>query len=440
MVIRLLVRDKEFRFPWSRDVVDIIKKFAIFDPNHKTWYASYVPCWAAKTLSLPVDCTEVKWHRFYAYVSLPDDVVKQHTCYKVKTWKPVPCESYCQTQQCLKRCKEEGWNPVTPVEETVCLAKKTDRGDWAVPRGLVPRITNKYPRYVETLKPIADFEDLRHYQIEMVKNAWKRLEDIGVALLQAATGAGKSRIMGKLATELAKNGYTVVMSALQLDLVYQMLNFAKIYAKDADVLKRIHGVTIQTLYSRLFKRRIEETVHDSEEKQYYKHYADETPQVNEMVWEALDRNNVAFFLDEAHHAPAETVWKLAQRIGYGAALRIGATATPEREDGHDLKIFAAFGDVVPPAVTSSDLIRWGYAVPVEIRIVTAPRCNYKERCRGTSGASEYACIRKALAECEERNRLAVQLAQMSEKPFLVITQLVEHAKLIGKMMRSVGLV
>jgi superfamily II DNA or RNA helicase len=273
----------------------------------------------------------------------------------------------------------------------------------------------------------------------MVKNTWKRLEDVGVALLQAATGAGKSRIMGKLAAELAKNGYTVVMSALQLDLVYQMLNFAKIYAKDAETLKRIHGVTIQTLYSRLFKRRIEETVRDSEERQYYKHYADEMPQVNEMVWEALDRSDVAFFLDEAHHAPAETVWKLSQRIGYGATLRVGATATPEREDGHDLKIFAAFGDVVPPAVTSSDLIRWGFAVPVEIRIVTAPKCNYQEKCRGTSGAGEYACIRKALAECEERNKLAVQLAQMSEKPFLVITQLVEHAKLVGKMMRSAGL-
>jgi len=198
-------------------------------------------------------------------------------------------------------------------------------------------------------------------------------------------------------------------------------------------------VTIQTLYSRLFKRRIEETVQDGEEKQYYKRYADETPHVNEMVWEALDRNDVAFFLDEAHHAPAETVWKMSQRIGYGAALRIGATATPEREDGHDLKIFAAFGDVVPPAVTSSDLIRWGFAVPVEIRIVTAPRCNYEQKCRGTSGASEYACIRKALAECEERYRLAIELARMADKPFLVITQLVEHAKLVGKMMKAVGL-
>jgi superfamily II DNA or RNA helicase len=439
MAIRLLVRDREFKFPWSRDVVDVLKKFAVFDPNHKTWYTSQVPCWAAKALSLPVDCTEVKWYKFYAYVSMPDDVVKKHTCYKVKTWKPVSCEFYCQTPSCVRRCIEEGWNPVTQVEETICLAKKTDRGDWAVPRGLVPRLTNKYQKYVETLKPVTDFEDLRHYQIEMIKNAWTRLEDIGVTLWQAATGAGKSRIMGKLAAELAKNGYTVVMSALQLDLVYQMLDFAKIYAKDTDTLKRIHGVTIQTLYSRLFRRRIEETVSDGEEKQYYKHYADETPQVNEMVWELLDRSDVAFFLDEAHHAPAETVWRLSQRIGYGAALRIGATATPEREDGHDLKIFAAFGDVVPPAVTSSDLIRWGFAVPVEIRVVTAPRCNYQEKCRGVSGASEYACIRKALVECEERNKLAVQLAQMVDKPFLVITQLVEHAKLVGRMMKAVGL-
>ncbi|MFZ8808640.1 MAG: DEAD/DEAH box helicase, partial [Pyrobaculum sp.] len=116
-----------------------------------------------------------------------------------------------------------------------------------------------------------------------------------------------------------------------------------------------------------------------------------------------------------------------------------ATATPEREDGHDLKIFAAFGDVVPPAVKSSDLIRWGFAVPVEIRVVTAPKCNFKEKCRGTSGAGEYACIRKALAECEERNKLAVQLAQMADKPFLLITQLVEHAKLVGKMMKVAGL-
>jgi superfamily II DNA or RNA helicase len=49
------------------------------------------------------------------------------------------------------------------------------------------------------------------------------------------------------------------------------------------------------------------------------------------------------------------------------------------------------------------------------------------------------CVRRALVECEERNRFIIELAKRSEKPVLIITPLVKHAELLGKMLKEAGL-
>jgi superfamily II DNA or RNA helicase len=90
---------------------------------------------------------------------------------------------------------------------------------------------------------------------------------------------------------------------------------------------------------------------------------------------------------------------------------------------------------VEPRITSSFLIEHDFAVPVEIRVVKAPRC-LSERMNGAEG---WARELKALVECEARNKLVVDLALRSEKPVLVITNRVKHAELLGKMLREIGL-
>jgi superfamily II DNA or RNA helicase len=49
------------------------------------------------------------------------------------------------------------------------------------------------------------------------------------------------------------------------------------------------------------------------------------------------------------------------------------------------------------------------------------------------------CIRRALVECEARNRFIVELAHKTEKPALIITPFVKHAQLLGRMLKEAGL-
>jgi superfamily II DNA or RNA helicase len=90
---------------------------------------------------------------------------------------------------------------------------------------------------------------------------------------------------------------------------------------------------------------------------------------------------------------------------------------------------------VEPRITSSFLIERGFAVPVEIRVVRAPRC-LTERLNGAEG---WAKELKALVECEARNKLIIDLVQKAEKPALIVTNRVKHAELLYKMAKEAGL-
>jgi len=428
-VITLVVRDKEYRWRWSRDVVEILRKFARFDGNTKTWHADTVPCWAASVLGVE-QCSDVRWYRGYAYISnVSQEIIERETCYTIERWKPMTCEDMCSSLSCLDRCKTEGWRKVAKVKEKICLAKKTEKGDWAVPRGLVLRVAKNVHDFAEFLKPLETNEVLRDYQIQVVNNLWSQLRKIGCGTVMMATGAGKSFTAGYLAKQLERSGYTVVMTALQVDLVNQLVEFARRFG-----VKNVYGVTIQTLYRRLAKRNVAEDAEDEEDRELLNAYADEI-EISDDIVEILRRKDTAVILDEAHHVPAETVKRVVTEIGDGWGLRIGLTATPWRNDGRDLEIYAVLGDVVEPRISSSYLISRNYAVPVEIRVVNAPSCDVN--C-ADDGAKGFMCIRKALVECDKRNKLIVKLAIESKKPVLVTTKLVKHAELLYRLIKQTG--
>ena len=53
-------------------------------------------------------------------------------------------------------------------------------------------------------------------------------------------------------------------------------------------------------------------------------------------------------------------------------------------------------------------------------------------------AAAYMCIRRVLAECEERNSFIAELARRSEKPVLIITPLVKHAEKLFQLAKAAG--
>jgi superfamily II DNA or RNA helicase len=438
------------RLSYSTAVLSALKVFARFDPTTKAWISDVgVPCWFAHAFRLNVpDCArnapQGKWLRGVAYVwGLDESEVKKKACFAVERWQKVDCEEYCQErcddaldserceEYCVESCEEEDWHTVVKVRQEVCLAKKTEDGSWQVPRGLVPLFGPSMPKYAELGSP-SMHPDLRDYQIDVLYNTWRRLEDAGAATTQMATGAGKSYIAGYLAKLLAERGYHVYLTATQLDLVHQLREFAERWGAPAD---RMHAVTVQTLYRRLVGRSMAEAAEDEEDREIASAYADESPMTEDEFQLFRNEKKVAVIMDEAHHVPARTVKDVMSAAGGGWALRVGLTATPWRNDNRDLEIYAYAGAVVEPRITSSFLIERGFAVPVEIRVVKAPKCLSEE----VYGAEGWAKELKALMECEARNRLIVEIALRAEKPALVVTNRVKHAELLGKMLKEAGL-
>lgn len=440
----------QLKLSYSANVVSALKVFARFDPASKAWVSDVgVPCWFAHLIKLNMpdcvrDAPQGRWWRGVAYVwGLGEEEVKKKACFAVERWQKTTCEGYCEERcadawdsdrcedRCVERCEEEGWRPAVKVQQEVCLAKKADDGSWQVPRGLVPLFHRTLPKFAE-LGSAEMHPDLRFYQVDVIYSAWYRLEGVGAATIQMATGAGKSYVSGYLAKLLAERGYHVYLTAMQLDLVYQLREFAEKWGAPAD---RIHAVTVQTLYRRLTGRSVAEDAEDEEDREAASAYADESELAEDEFSLFQNEKKVAVIMDEAHHVPARTVKEVMSAAGGGWALRVGLTATPWRNDNRDLEIYAYAGAVVEPRITSSFLIEHDFAVPVEIRVVKAPRC-LSERMNGAEG---WARELKALVECEARNKLVVELAHKAEKPVLVITNRVKHAELLGKMLREAGL-
>ena len=433
MPIRLAAGDRVYEWEWNPAILDILRRFARFDPGTKTWHARYVPCWAARVLAIDGECFDAEWRGSYVAVSEPEERVKTACCYKARRWR-------------VERDGEGGHGGAgTPgqrrrpravlVEEEYCLYLRLDDGRLLVPRGIALRVARRVPDFAPGLPELSGFGGLRDYQAEVARSAWAQLRKIGAATIQMATGAGKSYLAGYLARKLVDAGYAVIMSALTLDLVYQLRDFAARFG----ATKNVHAVTVQTLYRRLSGRSVVEDAEGEEDREILKHYADETPGVGDEIASVADKRNVALILDEVQHVPARTVRYVATRVGGGWALRIGLSATPWRSDGHDLVIYAVMGEIVEPRISSSYLIERGYAVPVEIRVVRAPECPGVRELGSARGAEGYARVRKALAECEPRNKFIVELAQRSEKPVMVLVRLVSHAERLASMMRRAGL-
>ena len=444
-MIRIKTPGGEFTLPFSYDAVAELKRFARFDTVTKTWHADYLPCsFATRFLrGAAVECFSGRWWRGFAFLERepPRDAV----CYAVQRWRRVGCGEYCEERcdeqcdtdrcaercvdSCVDRCEREGWTPRVREEEEVCLAKKTERGDWQVPRGLVPLLDLRLPRYAPDLGGVDAHPDLRPYQVDVLHSVWNRLAEVGAATVQMATGAGKSFLSGWLARKLQERGYAVFVTALQLDLVAQLRRFAERFGAS------VHAVTVQTLYRRVAGRSVADDAEDGEEAEVLKAYADEHD-VEEDVVDLFRRGRkVAVVVDEAHHVPARTIKTVLSEAAGGWALRVGLSATPWRNDGRDLEIYAYVGAVVEPRITSSYLIQHGYAVPVEIRVVEAPDCGVEVE---GNGASAWAEEVRQLVECDSRNRLIVELVRRAEKPALVLTQRVKHAELLGKMLREAG--
>lgn len=185
---------------------------------------------------------------------------------------------------------------------------------------------------------------LRDYQIEVVESALAQMRKIGSAVVEVATGGGKTWIACAMALMFNRLGIPVIYAAMAVDLVMQFVKvcsqFTKVcmWTSDEKQICSITATTASSLYKAVLK------------------------QDNDLY--RLTRQSGLFIFDESQHIPAKMLVTIYKNMPHMFFLSM--SATPYHSEGLDEVIYAVSGDIAPRRVLSSELIRRGYLVPVHI--------------------------------------------------------------------------
>lgn len=265
---------------------------------------------------------------------------------------------------------------------------------------------------------------LRDYQAAALEAALTHRRGI----IQMATGGGKTLLAAHLLREIGRPAFFFVHT---LDLLYQS---AEVFERElgvevgllGDGHARVRPLTVATIQTVM--RAFGATGGRRKKKNLAEDDADEAAREERLtrldeatchqVREAIEAAGVVIF-DECHHVPADSFYKIALRT-HGAAWRFGLSATPWRDDGHDLLLEAALGGRIH-VTNCSDLIERGYLVPPRIRMASAPALHLDPR-----GLRYQECYQLAIVENQERNRvIAAQARRWAERGRSVLV-LVAH--------------
>ena len=242
-----------------------------------------------------------------------------------------------------------------------CLLKVSRTGHYYFPAGLVNRVTKVLDSLgvdYDVVEPEFDVKhlnlqwkgpELRPYQEEAVLKAIEK----GSGVICLPTGAGKTIVGLKLIHSL---DCPTLICVHTKELLYQW------YDRVRSILGYTPGL-----------------VGDGH-KQFK---AITIAMIQTAVKLDIPRGFNMILIDECHHVPANTFFRVAMRCD--AFYRYGLSATPKREDGADLKIFAGVGEICAN-ITAEKLIDQGYLakpkfVFYDVPAIRLPRGNWQRAYR-----------------------------------------------------------
>jgi len=314
-------------------------------------------------------------------------------------------------------------------------------------RGLLPRLAQLFDisntKWTNLSWREPERVSLRDYQREAVVEAFNQLELCGAATIQAATGSGKTEMaialweaLGRPKTYFLSLNTDLLIQAKQRWEKYGFTDTGLVNKDNFEIGRNVVFCTVQTLYRAV--ERIREDI---------KYEGNGNGVTDEILLEerdlkgqeaaqlAADYNRAELVIfDECQHIPARTVWTVL--IFHPNSMRLALSATPWRDDGRDLDIYAVAGEPVKRKITSSELCDRGFLVPAEINFVIyrpAWAENFRKR------KNVWQLIKKLIFEDEERNRLIAQLTAKSPKPVLVLVKEIKHGRLITQECKKAGL-
>ncbi len=249
-----------------------------------------------------------------------------------------------------------------------------------------------------TRQPIPFAGTLRDYQEEAVQAVLRARQGV----IQAPTGSGKTVIGMALVARLATPALIVVHTSV-------------LFEQTREAARRFLGVEPGLV------------------GQGHEEAGDVTIA---MVQTLMRRDLTAWrgrfglvILDEAHHCPAETFKSVIQE--FAARYRVGLSATPTRKDRLHPVLFDVMGPILH-VVTPKTLLRSGAIARVEVvQVETGFRARV---------GRDYARLLNRLVRDGRRNAVIVEaILKYRGRRSLVLTERVEHARLLAKILEGRGL-
>lgn len=217
-------------------------------------------------------------------------------------------------------------------------------------------------------------------------------------VLQAATGAGKTAMAAKMIALMnCRTLFVVHTKDLLMQAKKAFENFLGIQVGVIGAGKKdIQPVTVATIQSL------------------------------SQGWDDLLADTEFAIFDECHHVAAKTLYDTAMKLSHARCV-VGLSASPWRDDNHDLMIEAVCGPV-RYVITASDLIDAGFLVPPNI---TVYRREVDPSFKNRSGSAQgYAKLyREMIVEDPGRNDLVRDLTLehiWKGRRVLVLVKQVDH--------------
>jgi len=273
---------------------------------------------------------------------------------------------------------------------------------------------------------------LRPYQQLALESALKHERGI----LQIATGGGKTLLAAHLIQSAGVKTFFFVHTR---DLLHQTVavferELGMRIGKLGDGFIEIEDITVATIQTAARALGLT-TPHGPRKKKSEDEDegGDERPtsiQENKAEITAAIASAGMVIFDECHHVPADTFYKIAFKTR-DARWRFGLSATPWRDDGHDLLLEAALGPKLCE-VSCSHLIEAGFLVAPEILMEKAPMPVFNRR-----GVAYPDIYRLAIVENQARNRaIAARATEWAAGGLsvLVLVNHIEHGNRLMEMM------
>lgn len=309
------------------------------------------------------------------------------------------------------------------------------------PVGLLPTVEQVSKRYLKGLGEVVitderpdpkkiDMPDklkeieLRDYQVQASEMGFSR----GIGLIASCVGSGKTEIACELIRRFST--YTAFL-VHRKELLYQAK--ARLEGRLGVEVGQIGDgkVDIKPVTVMMFQAlaRYIEDDKDLMVKDSFKLEEDDTEVRN--VSEILEMFNCVI-VDEVVHVPARTFYKVLNQFD-SCRYRFGLSASPDREDGQEMVIFAGVGSIIHK-ITASELIKQGYLVKPTITMIKIPRNDDVHR-----GDVYPTVYKNYITENPVRNGRIVEEAYdmiKQGRKVLILVDRIKHGDIIQKMLKE----